>query len=423
MNPLARFGLLFSLLSLLGLLAACQDKVEAPPKPPAPILQGQQLRFTPNHPQLALIGLSTATEAQAVMVELPARLVWNEERTQRIYPAFAGRVSAIKADVGQPVSPGTVLAQLASPDFGAAQADTAKARVDARLSSQALLRQRELFDAGIVARKELDQAEADAARSQAEVQRAEARTRLYGSREPGHSGVNQDLAIAAGIKGLVVERNLNPGQELRPDQSGTGVPPLFVLTDPTSLWVQIDAREAEAGTLKPGASFELVIPSLPGEKFQGRVMAASDFIDPGTRTIKIRGVVANPARLLKAEMLGTARVKRQLPGGVLVPAQAVALSGNKHSVLVQVQPGLFEVRTVALSYEGPREAVISAGLKSGEQVVSETMLLLTRQFRMAQEDSAPSAAAAAPASSGATEAPARAADKPAANAPEKAASR
>ena len=73
--------------------------------------------------------------------------------------------------------------------------------------------------------------------------------------------------------------------------------------------------------------------------------------------------------------------------------------------------------------KGPREAVISAGLKSGEQVVSENMLLLTRQFRMAQEDSAPSAAAAAPASSGATEAPARAAEKPAASLPEKAASR
>jgi cobalt-zinc-cadmium efflux system membrane fusion protein len=164
------------------------------------------------------------------------------------------------------------------------------------------------------------------------------------------------------------------------------VPALFVVTDPTSLWVQIDARESEAGTLKVGASFELMIPTLPGEKFEGRVTAASDFIDPSTRTIKIRGVIANPDRRLKAEMLATARVQRMLGSGVLVPAQAVALNGTTHSVLVQVQPGVFESRTVQLSYQGPREAVVSSGLEVGEQVVSENMLLLSREFRNAQDD-------------------------------------
>lgn len=370
----------------LALLTACNDTPAPAPEVPAPILQGKQLRFAPGHPQLALLGLATAAPGKAITVELPARLVWNEEVTQRIYPAFAGRVVAIQADVGQAVKQGSPLARLASPDFGGAQADTAKAQADARLTQKVLQRQRELFDAGIVARKDLDQAEADAARSQAESQRAEARTRLYGG---GAGNVNQQLALLAGVKGVVVERNLNPGQEVRPDQSGPGVPALFVVTDPTSLWVQIDARESEVGTLKPGAAFELVIPALPGQKFEGRVTAASDFIDPATRTIKIRGVVANPERKLKAEMLATARIERMLGPGVIIPAQAVSLQGSKHTVLVQVEPGVFESREVMLSYQGPREAVVSRGLEAGEQVVSENMLLLARQFRMAQDDAHP----------------------------------
>jgi cobalt-zinc-cadmium efflux system membrane fusion protein len=346
------------------------------------------LRFAPNHPQLALLGLVSATPAQALSVDLPARMVWNEEHTQRIYPAFAGRVSAIRADVGQAVNPGAVLAQLASPDFGMAQADTAKARADARLSNNVLQRQRELFDAGIVARKDLDQAEADSARSLAEVQRADARTRMYGgAQETG--GVNQALAISAGIKGVVVERNLNPGQEVRPDQSGAGVPPLFVVTDPTTLWVQIDARESEIGTLRPGASFELIIPTLPGQKFEGRVTAAADYIDPSTRTIKVRGVVANPARLLKAEMLATARIQRNIGPGVVIPSRAVSLLGAKNTVLVQVQAGVFEIREVQLSYQGPHESVASRGVAAGEQVVSDNMLLLAREFRNAKNDAQP----------------------------------
>ena len=379
---------LFVLTLAAGLLAGCTETVAPPPEPPAPILQGSQLRFAPGHPQLALLGIATATPSKSVIVELPARLVWNEERTQRIYPPFAGRVMAIKADVGQPVKIGTVLAQLASPDFGIAQADTAKAMADVRLTQKSLRRQRELFEAGIVARKDLEQAEAEAARSQAETQRADARTRLYGG---AGGSVNQQLALVAGLNGVVVERNLNPGQELRPDQSGMGVPALFVVTDPTSLWVQIDARESEVGTLRPGAGFELVIPALPGQKFEGRVITAADFIDPATRTIKVRGVVANPDRMLKAEMLATARIERMLGGGVVIPAQAVSLRRATHSVLVQVQPGVFETREVTLSYQGPREAVVSRGLEVGEQVVSENMLLLERTFRNTQNEALPAA--------------------------------
>lgn len=365
----------------LALLSACTEAPAPPPEAAAPILQGNQLRFAPDHPQLALLGITAAAPGKAITVELPARLVWNEERTQRIFPAFAGRVVAIKADVGQAVKPGTLLAQLASPDFGGAQADTAKARAESRMSQKSLQRQRELFDAGIVARKDLDQAEFDASRTGAESQRAEARTRLYGG---VGDHVNQQLALVAGINGTVVERNLNPGQEVRPDQSGPGMPALFVITDPTSLWVQIDARESEIGTLQTGAAFELVIPALAGQKVEGRVTAVADYIDPATRTIKVRGVVANPGRLLKAEMLATARIERMLGAGVVIPSRAVSLLGARHTVMVQVQPGVFEAREVSLSYQGPHETVVSRGLEAGDQVVSENMLLLAREFRIAQ---------------------------------------
>ena len=378
--------LLLSVLSLT-LLAACTEAPTPAPEAPAPILQGAQLRFAAGHPQLALLGLATAAPGKAITVELPAKLVWNEERTQRIYPAFAGRVMAIKADVGQAVKSGALLAQLASPDFGMAQADTAKAGAEARLSQKSLQRQRELFEAGIIARKDLDQAEFDAARTQAEIQRTGARTRLYG----GGGGVNQQLGLLANISGVVVERNLNPGQEVRPDQSGPGVPALFVVTDPTSLWVQIDARESEIGTLKIGSAFELAVPSLGGQKFEGKVTAAADYIDPATRTIKVRGVVANPNRLLKAEMLATARIERQLGNGVVIPSQAVSLLGARQTVMVQTQPGVFERRDVTLSYQGPKETVVSSGLEAGEQVVSENMLLLAREFRSAQDDAQPAA--------------------------------
>ena len=386
--PAARAAALGVLLAG-GLLAGCGDK--APPVeagPGAPIVQGNQIRYPAGHPQLELLDTVAAAPGKAVRVQLPARLVWNEERTQRIYPPFAGRVTAIKADIGDAVKPGTLLAQLASPDFGIAQADTAKAQADAALTRKNLQRQRELFEAGIIARKDLDQAEAEAARAGAEVARAGARTALYG----GRGGVDQRLGITAGIAGVVVERNLNPGQELRPDQSGQGVPALFVVSDPSSLWVQIDARESEVGTLRPGAAFELYVPTLPGEKFEGQVLAASAFIDPSTRTIKVRGAVANANRRLKAEMLATAQFDRTLSSGVVVPASSVMLRGNQHLVFVQPQDNVFEPREVSIGYEGPKEIVVSRGLEVGEMVVRDNALLLLNTLNNAQVEARPAEA-------------------------------
>ena len=131
MRPIKHAPIAALTLCLLALLAGCQDKTEPVAGTPLPIIENNQLRYPAGHPQLKLLVTETAREARTFDVELPARLVWNEERTQRIYPAFAGRVSRIVADVGQRVGAGQVLAELASPEFGAAQADTSRAQADA----------------------------------------------------------------------------------------------------------------------------------------------------------------------------------------------------------------------------------------------------------------------------------------------------
>ena len=371
-------------LAALALMAYTLSNPETPARPPAPqpIVQGQQLRFPAGHPQLALLNSVEAKSANNVSIELPARLVWNEERTQRIYPAFAGRVLSLHADIGQSVQAGQLLATLASPEFGAAQADTAKAMAEAQVAERALARHRTLFEADVISRKELDMTEADALRAKAELARAQARTHMYGSTQ----GVNQQLGLTTSIRGVVVERNLSAGQEVRPDQGGPGNPALFVVSDPTLLWVQIDAREADTESLKPGTKISLTLPNFPGQTFDAHVSATGDFIDSNTRSIKVRAVIDNSKRQLKAEMLGTARVERKLASGVLVPATSVQLRGVQHWAYVQTEPGVFEPRLVKLGYEGLREVLITEGVKAGEWVVKENSLLLAREFRIAQEE-------------------------------------
>ncbi len=368
----------------LGALAYLLLNPQTPAKPPVPepIVQGQQLRFPAGHPQLALLGTVEAKTAESVTIELPARLVWNEERTQRIYPAFAGRVLTLNADIGQSVNAGQVLATLASPEFGAAQADTAKAMADAQVADRALARHQTLFEADVISRKELDSTEAEALRARAELARAQARTRMYGSAQ----NVNQQLGLAATVRGVVVERNLSAGQEVRPDQGGPGNPALFVVSDPNVLWVQIDAREADIASLQPGTQISLALPNYPDQSFEAKIAATGDFIDSSTRAIKVRAVVDNAKRLLKAEMLGTARIERKLAAGVLVPASAVQLRGAEHWAYVQTEAGVYEPRRVKLGYQGIKEVLIVDGVQAGELIVKDNGLLLAREFRIAQEN-------------------------------------
>jgi len=186
-----------------------------------------------------------------------------------------------------------------------------------------------------------------------------------------------------------VERNLSAGQEVRPEQGGPGSLPLLVVTDPRSLWVQIDAREADVASMQPGSQISLTLPNFPGQTFVAKITANGDFIDSNTRTIKVRAVIDNSQRLLKAEMLATAKIERQLSKGVLIPASAIQLRGTQHWAYVQKEPGVFEPRQVTLGYEGLQQVLVTDGLKDGELVVKENGLLLAREFRYAQEHAKP----------------------------------
>ncbi len=346
-----------------------------------PIVQNNQLRFPAGNPQLSLLSTVAVKQAEDIAVDLPARIVWDEQKTQRVFPAFAGRVKQILADVGQNVSEGTVLAQIASPEFGAAQADTARATADALLASKNLARQKELFNAGITSQKEFEQSEADFLRAKAEVDRAQARTALYSS----GAGVNQQLGLRSSLGGMIVERNVNPDQEIRPDQFGPSSPALFVITDPRFLWVLIDVREGDMQHIKMGMKMDIKTPSLPNQVFVATIRAIADTIDPMTRTIKVRASIENSSRILKNEMLATASFLRSFPSNLNIPASSVFLKGNDHIVFIEIEPGVFQSKKVSLVFENKKDVVVEGGLVIGEKVVSQNGLLLAKELLNAQE--------------------------------------
>ena len=245
------------------------------------------------------------------------------------------------------------------------------------LASKQWRRQQELFQLGVSSQKELEAAQADQERAQAEALRAQARVQLYA----GDPAKQQSLSLRSTLAGVVVDRRINPGQELR----AIGDEPLFVITQPQHLWAWVDVPENEQAGLRTGQHLELRVASLPGLSFNGQVRALADFINPETRTLRVRLDVPNPNKILKADMLASVRFSRPLGEGYTVPASAIFLESGQHWCFVQQNDGSFKPRQVLAQAIDADRVWVRQGLEAGDRVVTQQTLLLAREYKLATE--------------------------------------
>ena len=363
-------------------LAACRHSVPAPDAPP-PRVDGSHLSFEPKSPQLGALHVEAPREERPPAVSVNGRLAWDETATVRIFSPFSGRVTQIVAEPGDRVERGSVLAQIASSDYGQAEAEARKAASDLQLAEHTITRVRDLYEHGAAARKDLEAAEAEQSRASAEAQWTSARLRAYG--EAGRSA-DGSFALRSPVSGVVVERNLSPGQDVRTDQMLAGTAqvaaPLFTITDPTHLWVMLDVSEHDGGRLHPGDAIQVHLHLDPSQTLSGRLELVSASLDPVTRTLKARGSLANPDGSLRAEMLVNVDVEAAGEAPVpQVPTTAVLLQGDKHVVFLEQAPGSFERREIAVGPERDGWLAVSAGVEPGSRVVTQGALLLEKIYQ------------------------------------------
>ncbi len=365
-----------------GLFAGCDLSHHQTADVPQARIEGEKVIFAQLSPQLAALGMTSVEACPGSVIRLNGRLVWDDAVTVRVFAPFAGRVTEIAADVGRTVKQHDALAMIASPDFGQAQTDARRAQSDLLLAEKTVNRIRDLYEHGAAPKKDLEAAEADLARAQSEKSRTGQRLVLYGG---SVDRIDQVCPLKSPLDGVVVEKNINPGQEVRPDQMLANAPqlcsPLFVVTDPTRLWVLLDVSEKDLASIRPGESIAIRAPAFPERVFDGRYEVISDFLDPSTRTVKVRASIDNSSRLLKAEMFVTADVPGNQPPGADVSAKAVFLKGEMHYVFVEDGPGVFLRREVKAGPEHDGKILVFEGVVPGQRVVSDGCLLIEQLYQ------------------------------------------
>ncbi len=354
------------------LLRGAPVPAAAPASAPA-VTAMRDLRFAPGAPQLNFIKVEKVEALPEPLLDpLSARIAYDENHTLRLSSPIAGRVTRLAAEPGDRVAAGQLLLSLDAPEFAAAAADMAKAAADLRLKQRANTRAAELHEAGVIARKDFESAEADLRQSEAESARATQRLRNL---SPGHAGAVYELR--APFAGVVSERNVNPGAEVRPESAA----PLFVITDPSRLWVIVDVPERDLGAVFAGQDVAIEVDAYPDQRFEGRVAAIGEVLDPSTRRVQVRVTVDNAKRLLKPEMYARvtplARKQYELPR---IANSALITEGFYSFVFVEKETGVFARRQVELGLKGRNVSYVRSGLAAGERVVTVGAMLLNSEL-------------------------------------------
>lgn len=350
-----------------------------------------QLTFTAA--QVAFGGVKWAAVTAgttATLATIPGEVTPNEDRTSRLGAPGRGRIVNVRVQPGQRVTSGQVLVVLQSPEASVSQADVTKAAAevtswqarakyaDAARSRAARLLALKAIPLQDYERSIVDDEEAHASLVQATSELARARTTAT-QLGAGAASPAGEFVVRAPRSGVVLTRTAAPGAVV---DAGS---PLITVTDPSSLWLSMNAAEQFALLFRSGQTVRFTVPSYPTDTFTARIDAVGAGLDPATRTLTVRGVINNARDQLKPQMLASVLVA----GGTTVPAvtvpdEAVQLIAGKPNIFLARPDGKggvrFERREVELGSRASGRVAVTRGLSGGETIVTAGAFAVKAEF-------------------------------------------
>lgn len=300
-------------------------------------------------------------------VTATATIVADASHMAVVNPRAPGVVRSIKADVGSRVHRGAPLAILESSAVGEDRSRLQAAKSRASVAEANYHREKDLYDKGVSALREVEEAQREWEAAKAEASAASSSLGMIGTSE-GEAGA---YVLRAPITGIVTKRMATLGTLVDTDD------PLFEIVNVSELWADIDVPEAHVARVRPGQRVVLRVEGLPGREFHGTIRFVSPLIDAQTRTAKARAALPNRDGALRANMYAKARIVDAGNGAsVLVPKAAVQEAKGVQLVFVQLSADAFEARRVRTTVADNDMVAIASDVRPGERIVTTGSFLL-----------------------------------------------
>jgi cobalt-zinc-cadmium efflux system membrane fusion protein len=339
------------------------------------------------HGKIAWAPVTMGTASASATV--PGQITTDEDRTVRLGAPARGRVISVSVSPGDRVTRGQSLVVLQSADAAAAQSDVAKAtaalssrRAQATYAKTAKDRAERLLAMKAVPRQDYDRAVADDELAQSELHESEAelhRARTLADQLGADASSGGTIILRSPQEGVVLSRSGVPGAVV---EAGAL---MVVVTDPSRLWLLVNAPEQFAGLFRTGSQLRFIVPAYP-DSFSARITALGAGLEQDTRTLQVRGVVDSRGGRLKPGMLATVAVSgaRQMEAALL-PDDAVQPMQGKQYVFVAAPDGKggaqITRREVEVGSRANGQVAVLRGVNAGDVIVTSGAFAVKAEFQ------------------------------------------
>ncbi len=325
--------------------------------PLAPACGGGEQPKTVQAPPVAI--------ADAVAVELEDRIEATGEMVSPNHATIAaevgGRITALYVEDGAHAARGERVLEIdperRNLEVKVAAAGATEAKAALVEAVRAAERMRMLFKSNVASKAQLDQAETalELARSRADG----AAARLGETQR-----AQRDAEVTAPFDGMVGQRYVSVGEFVQP---GTR---LFELVALDPIEVEFRVAEIDSSRVKVGQTVGVRVAPYPGEVFQATVTVVAPTIDPVTRTLRVKGSLANPDGRLRPGLFARADLGVARREGVLMVPEEAILQRSDGSVVFRVFEGnRVERRVVKTGVSKDGRTEIVEGLAPGDRIV------------------------------------------------------
>lgn len=318
-------------------------------------------------------------------ISVPAQVGMDEKHTQHIGALADGRIDSVNVLPGDSVRRGQTLATLHSHTVhetvaALLQAFAAVRRQQSAVSFATATRDRyaRLFSIQAASLEEKQRSEQELAQAAKDLTDAEANVRAERehlgellqvppeSLRPDNLYDRELIPIRAVADGVVISRNITVGQVVNTGDEA------FVTSNLATVWVNASVNEKDLPSLHVGATATISLQPTGGQVQTGTVAMLGDVLDPQTRTLPVRIVVANPGTKLRPGMFVTAAISgTATQSRIFVPADALQDINGFRVAFVTKDGVTFFAHPVKTGEEANGMVEITEGLTATDHVVTK----------------------------------------------------
>jgi RND family efflux transporter MFP subunit len=273
----------------------------------------------------------------------------------------AARIVEIPRAEGDRVKAGDVLVRFEIPSSAAEVqkqvAEVARAQAALANAEANRVRSHDLFDRGVAARKEMEDADRAVADTQAALAQAEAA-------RAAANVVAARSVVRATFDGVVAKRYHNPGDLVEP----VSTDPVLRVIDPRRLEVVASVPLADSPRIIIGAAAHLA--NVPVGDAEGglKVLSRPAAVEVGTATIPVRLAFNAPTNLPAGAPVQVDIDAERHANAVLIPIPALVREGEETAVFVVIGDKA-QRRRVQIGLTDGEHVEIISGVKAGEMVI------------------------------------------------------